>query len=63
MNYKELIEELKKAKDLITTKAETFAEATYKDILRDECLAYVREYDKQVEISLKGEVYDQYVLC
>ena len=63
MNYKELIEELKKAKDLITTKAETFAEATYKDILRDECLAYVREYDKQVELSLKGEVYEQYVLC
>lgn len=63
MNYEKLIEELKKAKDLITTKAETFAEAMNKDILRDECLAYVREYDKQVELSLKGEVYEQYVLC
>lgn len=62
MNYQELVEKIRDAKDLITTEAKTFEEATYKDILRDVCLDYVRAYDEQIEFALKGDVNAQYVL-
>lgn len=63
MDYQKLVETIRDAKDLITEKAKTFEEATYKDILRDVCLDYVKEYDKQIGIALDGGTDGQYVLC
>lgn len=42
MDYQKLVEMLRNAKDLIAVEAETFEQATYKDILRDVCLGYIR---------------------